>query len=193
MAEAKRRAAEAVAVDPLYWICRWSQAWVALLDGEFETALRSWRDVVATGDDEPIKPFFLAVFAVYAGRVDEACELFGRFGRCGLGAISGMSAVLGSLFTHDPRAANELLSDQNVRNYATQDKEMSWWLAAGFSFAGVADEALHWLGNAIALGFVNHHLFSRVDPFLAALRGNPRFEELMDRVREKQRAFEGAG
>jgi hypothetical protein len=36
------------------------------------------------------------------------------------------------------------------------------------------------------MGFINHRLFAEVDPFLAKLRGNPRFEELMERAREKQ-------
>jgi hypothetical protein len=51
------------------------------------------------------------------------------------------------------------------------------------------DQALRWLGNAIDLGFVNCDFFSRIDPLLEALRGDPRFEALMERAREKQRAF----
>jgi hypothetical protein len=67
---------------------------------------------------------------------------------------------------------------------------MSWWLAAGCSHCGWTEEALHWLANAIDLGFVNHRFLSTIDPFLAALRGEPRFQVLMERAREKQRAFE---
>jgi hypothetical protein len=70
------------------------------------------------------------------------------------------------------------------------DKEFSWWLAAGCSHCGGTEEALHWLPNAIDLGFVNHRFLSPIEPFLAALRGAPRFEVLMERAREKQRAFE---
>ncbi len=55
--------------------------------------------------------------------------------------------------------------------------------------SGEADEALHWLGNAIDLGFVNHHFFSAIDPFLTKLRGDPRFEALMERARERQQEF----
>ena len=43
-----------------------------------------------------------------------------------------------------------------------------WWLAAGCSHCGWTEEALHWLANAIDLGFVNHRFLSTVDPFLAA-------------------------
>jgi hypothetical protein len=38
---------------------------------------------------------------------------------------------------------------------------------------------------------VNHRFWSEIDPFLAPLRTDPRFQALMARAREKQRAFEG--
>jgi hypothetical protein len=37
---------------------------------------------------------------------------------------------------------------------------------------------------------VNHRFFSTIDPFLATLRGDPRFETLIERAREDQRSFE---
>ena len=43
----------------------------------------------------------------------------------------------------------------------------------------------------LKMGFINHHFFADVDPFLAKLRGDPRFAELMERAREKQREIEG--
>jgi len=37
---------------------------------------------------------------------------------------------------------------------------------------------------------VNHRFFSTIDPFLAPLRGDPRFEAMMARAREKQAELE---
>ncbi len=51
-------------------------------------------------------------------------------------------------------------------------------------------ETRHWLANAIDLGVVNHRFFSTIDPFHAPVREDSRFQALMDRAREKQRAFE---
>jgi len=190
MAEARRCAADAVSVDPLLWFCQWSHAWVALLDGDFATALGRWRDAIASGGEAPIKTFFLAVIAAYAGRLDEACPLFAQFADAELGGMSTLSSALGALFRRDTKAAAGLLEGQVIRDYATRDKEMSWWVAAGCSHCGWTEEALHWLANAIDLGFVNHRFLSTIDPFLAALRGEPRFQALMERARERQRAFE---
>jgi hypothetical protein len=101
-----------------------------------------------------------------------------------------LSAVLRALFRGDADAAASLLDSQALRDFAMLDKEFSSWLAAGFSYCGQTEEALHWLANSIELGFVNYHFFSAVDPFLARMRGEPRFEALMQRAREKQRSFE---
>jgi len=192
MADARRYAEEATAVDPLLWVGWWSQAWVALLEGDFDAALRRWLgapDSEAVG--QLVKTYFSAIFSAYAGRMDEARDLFGQIAAAGTTAFTMVAAVLGALFRRDTEAVAGLLEDPALRDLASKDKEFSWWLAAGCSFAGMTDEALYWLANAIDLGFVNHHFFSTMDPFLAALRGNPRFEALMERAREKQRAFGG--
>jgi serine/threonine protein kinase/tetratricopeptide (TPR) repeat protein len=189
MAEARRYVAEAVAVDPLLWFCRWSQAWVALLDGDFEAALRRWQDALGSKSDELIKTYFSAIFSAYAGRMGEACDLFGQIVDTGAPAFSMVAVALRALFRRDTETSVGLLGNDALRDVARPDKEFSWWLAAGCSFAGQTDEALHWLSNSIDLGFVNHHFFSTIDPFLAALRGDTRFEALMERAREKQRAF----
>ena len=63
-------------------------------------------------------------------------------------------------------------------------------IAAASATVGDLDEALYWLSRAIDLGFINHRFFAEVDPFLADLRGDPRFEALMERAREKQRGVE---
>jgi hypothetical protein len=189
MAEARRYAAEAVAVDPLLWFGRWSHAWVAVLDGDFEAALTRMRGAVSVGGGEPVQILFLAIFAAYAGRLDEACDLFGQVAEAGASGVSTVSAALRALFRRDTDAAAQLLGSQALRDLAKLDKEFSWWLAAACSHAGETEEALHWLANSIDLGFVNHRFFSAIDPFLAALRGDTRFEALMERAREKQRAF----
>ncbi|MGA2262788.1 MAG: hypothetical protein ABSH28_15305, partial [Acidobacteriota bacterium] len=190
MAEARRYATEAVSVDPLLWLCRWSYAWVALLDGDFEAALRRWRDPADLVAEAPIQTYFSAIFSVYGGRMDEACDFFGQVVDAGVPVLSMVSAALRALFRRDKDAAAAFLGNQALRDSAMLDKELSWWLAAGCSFVGETDEALHWLANSIDLGFTNHHFFSAIDPFLAKIRGDARFEALIERAREKQQAFD---
>ena len=83
-----------------------------------------------------------------------------------------------------------VLADEVTRGAVEMDKELSWFAATGFASVGETEEALHWLSGAIEMGIINHRFFSEIDPFLAKLRGDPRFEALMERARDKQRDIE---
>lgn len=50
--------------------------------------------------------------------------------------------------------------------------------------------ALDWLERAVELGLANHPYLSRIDPLLENVRGEPRFQEIMERVEAEWRAFE---
>jgi hypothetical protein len=60
-----------------------------------------------------------------------------------------------------------------------------------FKQAGRDDEAKAVFERAVAWGFSNHRFLSEHSRLHAPLRGDPRFEALVDRAREKERAFEG--
>jgi len=189
MEDARRAAADSVATDPLLWIAWVGYVLSAWFDGDFDAAMQRVRHSVEIGDGEPIQVFFHGVVSAYAGRREDACRILDGVAESGAKGISTVAAALSALYRRDDERAGRLLGDQVLRDLATLDKEFSWWLASACSFAERPDEALHWLANAIDLGFVNRRYFAEVDPFLAPLRGDPRFQALMARAREKQRAF----
>ena len=51
---------------------------------------------------------------------------------------------------------------------------------------GDAENALDWLENAIEHGFLNHRFLGEIDPMLAPLCVDPRFQALMARARMQQ-------
>ncbi|HUU38348.1 MAG TPA: hypothetical protein VMW46_09125 [Candidatus Desulfaltia sp.] len=51
-------------------------------------------------------------------------------------------------------------------------------------------EALSWLEHAVARGWANYPLFSRIDPLLANIRSEERFRKLMERVKREWENFE---
>jgi non-specific serine/threonine protein kinase len=63
-------------------------------------------------------------------------------------------------------------------------------LAGIFSLLGEKNEALDWLENAVNRGFINYPLLAEKDPWLANLRGEDRFQKLMERVKYEWEHFE---
>jgi serine/threonine-protein kinase len=74
------------------------------------------------------------------------------------------------------------LTEERVR-WARADLQYSLWLAEYFAILKDNDRAFEWLENGIRCGSVNYPFLSARDPFLANLRGDPRFEPLMAHVK----------
>jgi eukaryotic-like serine/threonine-protein kinase len=55
---------------------------------------------------------------------------------------------------------------------------------------GEKKESMDWLENAVNRGFINYPLLAVKDPFLANIRGEPRFKKLMERVKYEWEHFE---
>ena len=69
------------------------------------------------------------------------------------------------------------------------------WLRMMAAMSGAAlvnerDAAIDFFERAVEFGFINLPWLSEYEPFLANLRGEPRFVRLMERVRRAWEAFE---
>jgi tetratricopeptide (TPR) repeat protein len=192
MAEGRRALEQAKSVDPLFWFRSGIDGVITLMDGDFETAASCGRNAVQLSGGEPIaKIFFFGTLAAYAGHYEEAGGVFAEVANAKLGIYSEIGAVLGAALHRDASALNNALKESRVlMAVAPGDKECSWFLADAFALVGDYDEALRWLKNAIHRGFCNHRFWSDVNPFFAPLRDDPRFQELMQEARTRERAFE---
>ena len=190
MTAAQRHAERAVAVDPGNWLSRVAQGLVALLSGNPEAAVAAARRMVDLTGAEPIPKMSLGIYCGYAGRKEEACTLSRQVAATGE-TLAFVGAVWDAALRQDREGFRRALAEGPLLDLARMDKEFSWWLTDSFALMGDTEEALRWLESAIELGFCNHRFWSEIDPFLAPLRSDPRFQALMDRAREKQRAFEG--
>jgi hypothetical protein len=59
-----------------------------------------------------------------------------------------------------------------VVELASPDNQFCWWLANCHARMGEVDGALHWIGEAIRLGFWNHRFWAEVNPLLVPLRAS---------------------
>ena len=71
---------------------------------------------------------------------------------------------------------------ERVKEAAAADHDVPYWLASAYALEGERDEAFKWLEHAINLGNENRPWFES-NPAWAALRDDPRFDELMNRIK----------
>ena len=184
---ARAYADQAIDVDPLNPWALWGRGMCEFVCGDLPAAVDRFRTGIALAPEDPLLMFFMTAAHVYSGRSGEALALIGQIAERWPSYTPWASMYAGAL-RGDREAVYAAVAD--LEAYAARDKEMSWQCASCLAAVGERDEALQWLANAIKLGFVNHRFLATRDTFLAPLRGDPRFEGLMDQAREKQRAFD---
>jgi non-specific serine/threonine protein kinase len=177
-------------IDPLNPIVHGMPGWLHFVEGRFAAAVDSYRKMSGMDPHNPAARWFLAKALAYDGRRDEAYEVIDRLERdCPGNLITWMCSFFKHALRGERAKAREVAASE-LGERARQDLSYSWFVAVCHALDGDHDQALDWLDNAVARGFINYSFLSRLDPFLAALRGTKRFEELMARVEFEWERFE---
>lgn len=103
--------------------------------------------------------------------------------------LVAMARILVCALRSDLEGLRQALSEAAVERVWV-DPEGPYFISSAFALAGDAGHALRWLEHAVERGWVNYPLFAEIDPHFAELREEPRFQQLLDRVR---RLWEKAG
>jgi hypothetical protein len=118
-------------------------------------------------------------------RTDQAKAIFAKFP---LETLDTIPARIASFLTRaaagDQLEARLALTPQ-IESVAKATDMFPRFLAQGFALAGVRGPALKWLRRAIDRGFINYPFLARHDPSFKALRGDPKFKELLAVVRDR--------
>jgi len=192
MPDARRFADEAVAADPLNAFTGFARAAVDFFDGRFEEAATRFRDyLVRVSPGEPILLWWLAQALAYGVREDEAKHTFEQVAKMEAVPISDLSTLFCQALEGNRSRVQELLATNiRLQEAAKTDEWFPNFIAMCLAKVGDNEGALEWLERAIAWGFSNHRFLSEHSRFLAPLHGDPRFQALMERACEKERAFE---
>jgi serine/threonine-protein kinase len=190
--EAREVAAEALLLDPLDTYTRAVQAWVDLLDGQFETATsRLQKTIEDLGLDNAHISWFLALAMAHSGRLGEAKEVFASVAATDAVPVADLSELYCRAADGDSDAVVAQMSEKHVMvEVARTDETFPIFIANCLAMVGDEDGALEWLGRAVDWGFCNYRYLQEHNPFLKPLHGNPRFTQLIDKARQKQKAFE---
>ncbi len=187
MSEARQYGDHAIQVDPLNILALCFRGLIEIYGGDFKSAVIWLRQGLEVMPKDPMTVGFCAIAYLYAENREEGLVLFDQL----KSAEAGLLSPFGALFSAAVRGEGQAVMKLTIviQAYARRDKEMSWALADCYALIGDIDGALDWLSNSIELGLINDRFFAEYDPFLAPLRGDRRFQALMERAREKQRSF----
>jgi tetratricopeptide (TPR) repeat protein len=179
---------KALQLDPLDAQVRWLPACVDLGVGRFDEAADfAWHQLPPL----PHLVFFRAVALAWAGRLDDARAVIVK--RLAAGSDKGfarMGRLLKAGIDNEPDQITSLLTHDDARRTFRRDPVWSYCVASFSALGGLNETALDWLENAVNRGFINYPLVAKHDPFLKTLRGQPRYEALMERVRHEWESFE---
>ena len=153
-----------------------------MYQGLYEEALRELDQGAEIEADHPLLQTFRARVLYYRGEVDAATgileQVLERHPK-----MDGIRPILATCLSAQGKheAAGKQLTDR-VKVAAAADHDVAYWLASAYLLQGRQVLALQWLQKAIELGNENY-LWFESDPNWADLHKDPRFQEMMQRVR----------
>lgn len=165
---------------------------VDLFSGDLDGAVRNLEEGARRGMIEPaFSQWWLGQALAYAGAEPEAITAFERGSEGGGKLFADLSELGGRTFRGDREGARSWFeSNADLQRAVVRDETLPRFVAMCFARLGEFDDALRWLDRAMDWGFTNHQFLAGHDRFLIPIRQDPRFLALLERMREKQRAFE---
>ena len=176
-------------VDPLEPFKYLSQGMLYFYDGEYRLALEQSRKFYQADIENPLSQFFYAWMLVCNNERDEALSLIDESARSTPDNVCtkfGLLLKYGMLKDRE-RAFGEMTAE--FQKTCRRDPEWSYYVALMLSSLDARSEALDWLENAVNRGFINYPVLERTR-LLDNLRGEERFQKLMERVKREWEHFE---
>lgn len=180
---------ESLRIDPLAPL-NWAQAaWRHFSAGrtlETVEAARRVFDLTERGNPARV---YAAYYLALAGEREEAITVFEEEGSALSGnAYGSVSLFLSRALQGDAEGAVKYVTPQ-LEQAASWTEYLALFLADGYALIGHCDAALRWLRTAVDDGFINYPYLASRDPFLANVRSDPRFAELMRGVKARWEAL----
>lgn len=121
----------------------------------------------------------------------EGLTLRQRLDRESTEAFHVLAILLKHALEEERGKMTELLTDDFVKT-ARRDPQFSYFVGSIFVLAGMNEQAMDWIENALVRGFFNYPFVAQQDPLLNNLRDTPQFNELLARMKTRWQAFVAA-
>ena len=178
-----------LAVDPLTPLTRCMPAFADTMDGNFAATLAPYRQMSDMDPGNPMARLFYIWALAINDRTDDIGAVLEGFPREVRDTVPARIAFfLAAALAGNARGAHASVTEE-IQAVATAADVFPRILAQGYAVAGMSDRALHWLAIAVDRGFINYPFLARHDPFFKGMRGEPRFQKLLETVRERWETF----
>ncbi len=177
-------------IDPLTPLYQTLPGLLAMMAGEYRRALEPMAIGLKLEPENPAIRFYYGQLLVLNKRIEEGLAAFDGLAK---EMPEGFFGKLALAFKHAVRGEREEVLraiTEDVKTAVAGDLQYSWNLAQCYALVNEKGQALELLEKAVALGFTNYPMISRLDPFLENLRDEPRFDRLLEAARERWEAFE---
>ena len=175
--EGIEHAKRALALDRLSLSCRVHLFFAYYLDRQYDQALGQVREFLQFDDDNPQAPGFRALIYREKGMYEEALAESRK-----VATNQGCEGHLGNLYARAGRVREARECLREIRQRVDEHGVGAYSMALVHAGLGEKDEAFEWLERACEVrdqGVV----FLKVDPPLDPLRSDPRFQDLLRRMR----------
>jgi serine/threonine-protein kinase len=170
-------------------VVSWGRARIFMYQGRYDEALSELDQASAIEPGHPLVNAFRAQVLLLRGDPTAASELFQQI-LLTHPQIDGVRPLLAqSLSALGKHEAARAQLTERVKEVASIDHDIPYWLATAYAMEGEQEEALRWLEKAISLGNENLPWF-KTNPAWQSLRDDVRFQRVMDglEVGRKRRA-----
>jgi non-specific serine/threonine protein kinase len=176
-------------VDPLAPMGHVPSAWIDWMEGSYEQALAHLDAGHKINPQVGWYLFFKTQILARMGNIDGCLQVVDE-------AVEGhpsdgvgpLCSLFRSALVGDEAAFLEQL--EGMRETLWTDPECPFWMAGWTALLGRVDDSIEWLERALERGWINYPLIAHDDPFLESVRSDPRFVQLMERLKPEWEGFE---
>jgi len=176
-------------IDPLTPFNYFVPMMLSNMRGEMDSAVASARRMLKMGLENRLGKYMLSRMLSLAGQLDEAFEVVDDIAMEDSTDLTASLSLFSKYALQGERDKALLILTEDAKKYSWEDPEWPLYMVGYYSLINEKEEAFRWLEHTINRGLINYPLLSETDPFLANIRGEPRFQKLMERVKYEWEHF----
>jgi non-specific serine/threonine protein kinase len=179
-----------IKIDPLNALAHVHSGFNRMWDGEYALALERLDKLHRSFPEDVMTKWSYGLSLAYMGRKEEAGSIFEEVAREQPGNLFACLGLSFKCALEGKRSETLAMLDSNPNLQNPWDFQTTYWKTECLALIGEKERALDCLEQDVDLGMSNYPLMSELDPFLANIRGEERFQKLMERVKYEWEHFE---